>query len=241
MPRPLRVTALASLQVVVLSLGVGMAMAHEPAQPAVAATVPSAPSAREPVVHPVARHTARAVPSPAATRRKAAPRPVRKRVASPRPTATSAPKPAATVATTAPRTSTRTLSAQERLMATVARIPGYRTGDAVWSIRPGLGSWGMAVMGGATVYISPDVPADKLYDVVVHEWSHLLSIKAYNGDVTGAIAAMNRYFGGTDLVGAERAADCMARLLGASWTHYTSCTSTAWRDGARRLISRQRL
>jgi hypothetical protein len=143
--------------------------------------------------------------------------------------------------TSAPRPVTHALSAYDRMMAAVARIPGYRTGEVVWSIRPGLGNWGMAVMGANTVYISPDVPADKMFDVVIHEWSHLLSIKAYDGDVTAAIAAMNRFFGGTDLVGSERAADCMARQLGATWTHYTTCTSSVWRDGARRLIARQRL
>jgi hypothetical protein len=123
----------------------------------------------------------------------------------------------------------------------VSRIPGYRAGEAEWIVKPDLGSWGLAAMGGGTVYISPTVPADKLYDVVAHEWSHILTVKVYGGDLMSALDAVNAYFGGSDLVGAERAADCMAKVLGASWTHYTSCTNTRWRDGARRLVSRQRL
>ena len=33
----------------------------------------------------------------------------------------------------------------------------------------------------------------------------------------------------------ELAADCVARLLSASWTNYTSCTDSHWRLGARYL------
>ena len=144
---------------------------------------------------------------------------------------------------TSPRVVVRHHSAtpEERVMRAVRRIPGYRSGDAVWTITPSYGHWGVADLYSGVIYISPTVPADRVYDVVAHEWSHLLSVKAYGGDVTNALAAMNAYFGGSDLTGAERAADCMARVLGATWTHYTACTSSHWRDGARRLISRQHL
>ena len=41
--------------------------------------------------------------------------------------------------------------------------------------------------------------------------------------------------------GAERAADCMARALGASWFGYTSCTDPTWRAHAAQLLSGRRL
>jgi hypothetical protein len=141
-------------------------------------------------------------------------------------------------ARSAPR---HTVSYAERVRLAVSRIPGYRTGDAVWSITPSFGHWGVADIYSGVVYLSPRVPANRVYDVVAHEWSHLLSVKAYDGDVNGALDAMNGYFGGSGLVGAERAADCMARQLGATWTHYTPCTSSTWRAGARRLLAHERL
>jgi hypothetical protein len=134
-----------------------------------------------------------------------------------------------------------TLSPEQRMMRAVARIPGYHSGDAQWAISSAWGHWGVADLYGGTAYISPTVPADRMYDVVAHEWSHLLTVKAYGGDVMGALAATNSWFGGSNLTGEERAADCMARILGATWTHYTSCTNATWRQGARRLLARQRL
>jgi hypothetical protein len=139
------------------------------------------------------------------------------------------------------RATTPSLTPQQRMMKAVARIPGYRTGSAVWAITPGLGNWGLAAMGANVVYISPTVPSNRMYDVVAHEWSHVLSAQVYGNDVSTALAAMNAYFGGSGLTGAERAADCMARQLGATWTHYTPCTDAHWRAGAKRLLSHQRL
>jgi hypothetical protein len=136
---------------------------------------------------------------------------------------------------------TTSLTPQQRMMRAVSRLPGYHSGDAVWAISSDWGHWGVADLYHQVAYISPTVPADRMYDVVAHEWSHLLSVQAYGLDVTTAMSAMNSYFGGSDLMGAERAADCMARLLGATWTHYTSCQDSHWRDGARRLLARQRL
>jgi hypothetical protein len=123
----------------------------------------------------------------------------------------------------------------------VARIPGYSPAAARWVVSDAYGSWGTADWYNAVVYISPRVPQARLYDVAVHEWSHLLSVRTYAGDVDKAVAAMNAYFGGTGLVGAERAADCMALQLGAHWTHYTTCTSPAWRAGAGRLVRGEQL
>jgi hypothetical protein len=124
-----------------------------------------------------------------------------------------------------------------RLKAAVARIPGYHDGDALWIVTSRYGSWGTADPFLGVVYISPRVPTARLFDVVVHEWSHVLSVRAYYGDVRGAYAAMDRWFGGSGLLGAERAADCMARLLGATWTHYTDCANARWREGASRLLA----
>jgi hypothetical protein len=123
----------------------------------------------------------------------------------------------------------------------IARLPGFHPGDARFVLKPGLGNWGLADLGGGIVYISPRVPANRMYDVVAHEWSHVLSVKPYDFDAMAAVDAMNSYFGGTGLVGAERAADCMARIHGATWTHYTLCNNDHWRAGARALLARKAL
>ena len=206
------------------------AAAHAPvaaSAPAVA-MAPPAPVRVKPVVthkptpkptpKPVVHHVA-PKPSPTATHRTTSP--------SPSPTATRT-------------SSTSSLTPEQRMMRAVAQIPGYRSGDALWVMRH-QSSWGLALMGGGTVYISTTVPADKMYDVVSHEWSHLLSVRAYSNDVNAATSAMNDWFGGTGLTGSERAADCMAKLLGAHWTNYTPCTNTRWIAGAKRLVAGQRL
>jgi hypothetical protein len=77
--------------------------------------------------------------------------------------------------------------------------------------------------------------------VVRHEWSHILSVRAYGGSYTAMMAATDRVFGGSGMAGAERAADCMAIQLGATWTNYTSCSNSAWRAGASTLLSGRRL
>src|SRR3954470_11753094 len=118
----------------------------------------------------------------------------------------------------------------------IARIPTYHSGTSRWIISGRYGHWGTTDWYHDTLYISPTVPADRLYDVAVHEWSHELSVLDYHGDVDAAVKAMTRYFGGSGLTGAERAADCMARLQGAGWTHYTSCTDRRWRSGAAKLL-----
>jgi hypothetical protein len=127
------------------------------------------------------------------------------------------------------------------MMQAVDRIPGYRAGDATWTITAGLGHWGLADFTGGNIYISPTVPADRMYDVVAHEWSHVLSVRVYGDDWTTAMNAFNAYFGGSGNTGAERAADCMARVLGAQWTHYTPCSDSHWLAGARELLAHQRL
>jgi hypothetical protein len=125
--------------------------------------------------------------------------------------------------------------------AAVGRIPGYVPGGARWVVSTEYGSWGTADWYRGIVYISPRVPRTRLYDVAVHEWSHLLSVRPYAGNVDAAVAAMNTYFGGSGMVGAERAADCMALLLSARWTHYTSCADSRWRAGAQQLLRGEQL
>jgi hypothetical protein len=125
-----------------------------------------------------------------------------------------------------------------RLAAAVARIPGYKPGSATWEVTSKYGNWGAADWKYRIIYISPTIPTDRIYDVAVHEWSHILSLMPYASN-TEAKAAMNRVFGGSGLTGAERAADCMALRLGATWTNYTDCTNAAWKAAAAKLIAGQ--
>ena len=118
----------------------------------------------------------------------------------------------------------------------IARIPTWHAGAARWVISARYDFWGTADWYHDVLYVNPDVPTARLYDVAVHEWSHELSVLDYGGNVRKATRAMNAFFGGRGLVGAERAADCMAILQGAVWTHYTTCRSIRWRSGARRLV-----
>jgi hypothetical protein len=128
------------------------------------------------------------------------------------------------------------------LNAAIARIPSYRPLGARWVVGDTGGSWwGTADWYDATIYINPSTPSSRLYDVAVHEWSHILSVRDYSGDVSAAVSAMNYYFGGTGNVGPERAADCMAILQGATWTHYTTCDWRDWRSYARQLLAGRRL
>jgi hypothetical protein len=123
----------------------------------------------------------------------------------------------------------------------IADIPTYEPGSVRWVVSLRFDFWATADWYRDVIYVSPLVPRDHLYDVVAHEWSHLLSVRAYDGNVRRARRAMNRWFGGHGLVGAERAADCMAIVQGARWTHYTSCRNRDWRHGARRLVAGRKL
>jgi hypothetical protein len=228
MPRRALVLVLALLQTLVLAVGTRTALALQaPATPAPTAAAPAEPvlHVRAAVVH-VVRPAAVRRPAP----RKAAVRPVRRHTVH-----------HVTHRRTPVVVSRVRVSPYDRMMAAVARIPGYHKGDATWVISSAYGHWGMADLGRGIVYVSPGVPANRMYDVVAHEWSHVLSVKPYDHDAMAAVRAMNAYFGGSGLTGAERAADCMARILGATWTHYTPCTDAHWRTGARTLLSRQRL
>jgi hypothetical protein len=156
--------------------------------------------------------------------------------------------PAAHAATQLSASSTASASASTKaptgwsaLNTAIAKIPTYHPGDARWVVSSRYAYWGTADWYHDVLYVDPAVPTARLYDVAVHEWSHELSVLDYGGDVRKATHAMNRYFGGTGLVGAERAADCMAIEQGAVWTHYTTCRNVDWRRGARRLVNGRRL
>jgi hypothetical protein len=123
----------------------------------------------------------------------------------------------------------------------IARIPTYHGTGARWVVYSDDGYWGTADWKRNVIYVGPQVPEKRLYDVAVHEWSHLLSAAAYGGDTNALVAATAKWFGGSGLTGAERAADCMAVLQGATWTHYTRCTDARWRAGADRLLHLRRL
>jgi hypothetical protein len=123
----------------------------------------------------------------------------------------------------------------------IGRIPNYRPGVATWTVTARFGHWGTTSLGTGRVYISPTVPASKLYSVVAHEYGHALSSNNWGRNWPAAAAAMNRWFGGGTDLALERAADCMAIVQGATWTNYTACTSTRWRQGARTLLAGGRL
>ena len=120
-------------------------------------------------------------------------------------------------------------------------MPSYRAHAARWVVSSRYGHWGTADWYHDTLYIEATVPSAYVYDVAVHEWSHELSVLDYDGDVARAKRRMNAVFGGSGLTGAERAADCMAVVQDAAWTHYTTCRSVEWRKAARRLVNGRRL
>lgn len=204
--------------------------------------------ARKPVTAPKARRAA----TPAHVARPA-PRPTQRTPAThatPHRAATK-PAPTATTATHKARSTHHVATASvpgptswSALNAAIAKIPTYRPGAARWVVSDKYGYWGTADWYDATLFVSPTVPDSYLYSVAVHEWSHELSVLDYNGDVAAAVKAMNANFGGggaTGLAGAERAADCMSLLQGATYTHYTKCENSTWRRLATRLVRGEQL
>ena len=124
----------------------------------------------------------------------------------------------------------------------IAAIPGYRDGIARWHVTSRFGHYGITDAnqpGAANIYISPTVPASKLYSVAAHEYGHAVVIANYGtgyGPYTRYSSDMVRWFGGTTVTGLERAADCIALRLGATWTNYTGCGDPHWQEGARILL-----
>ena len=124
----------------------------------------------------------------------------------------------------------------------IARIPGYRDGIAHWHVTSRFGHYGITDAnqpGAANIYISPNVPLSKLYSVAAHEYGHAVVIANYGtgyGPYTRYSRDMVAWFGGTTVTGLERAADCIALRLGATWTNYTGCGDAHSQEGARILL-----
>jgi hypothetical protein len=80
-------------------------------------------------------------------------------------------------------------------------------------------AWGAS--DGHTNYIDPNVPADKRFSVMVHEFSHVKQVEVF-GSLSNSIAALSAINGGssTDNSANESTADCMALMLGATWVDY---------------------
>lgn len=123
----------------------------------------------------------------------------------------------------------------------IARIPGYQNGVATWEVTSRYGHWGATDLSNGRIYISPNVSASRVYDVAAHEYGHARAGYNYGWDQQSANLALSRWFGGGTTAARERSADCMAIALGATWTSYTSCADARWRQGARILLSGQRL
>jgi hypothetical protein len=91
-------------------------------------------------------------------------------------------------------------------------------GEANW-VFTRKGGWGAS--DGHTNYIDPHVPADKRFSVMVHELGHVRQVEVY-GSLKASSAAMSAIIGGgsSNVSANEKAADCMALMLGASWVNY---------------------
>lgn len=99
------------------------------------------------------------------------------------------------------------------------------------------GAWGAS--DGHTVYIDPDVPQDKRWSVMVHEYGHVLQVRQY-GSLDATAVAMSAIVGASasDKGPTESNADCIAEQLGATWTDY-GCQD-ALRPAAAALVAGER-
>ena len=127
------------------------------------------------------------------------------------------------------------------LNAAISRIPGYVPGGIRWTVTSRYGHWGATDLATSHIYISPSVSTSLLDSVVRHEYAHVVTVRAYGGAWRTARSETNVAFGGTGATGVERAADCMARAMGASWTNYTTCSRKDWQRHARQLLAGHRL
>ena len=123
----------------------------------------------------------------------------------------------------------------------IAQISGTLPHPITWVSPLNDSHWGTTSFGDRTIYVSHAVPLDKLYSVVIHEWSHMKSTDVYGGDLVTAFGRFRSVFGGSSADGVEVVADCMAILRGASWTYYTSCNNSAWRVAANKLLNGQKI
>lgn len=103
------------------------------------------------------------------------------------------------------------------------------------------GHYGATDLANGNVYISPSVPSELLYSIAAHEYAHALSMASYRFEWNTARADLAAHFGGGPRLATERAADCMAKALGATWLHHTACNNSRWRAAAATLLSGSRL
>jgi hypothetical protein len=201
----------------------------QPATPAAGAT--TAIPSRSPSATPTSATSS--PPRTAATKTSSMPS---AKAQAPAPRQTVKKKPAAPAANTAVQQQSGP-TAWSALNAAISRIPGYRQGGIRWSVTGRYGHYGTTDLATSAIYISPNVPLSLLDSVVRHEYAHVVSVRAYGGQWQTAKSALNRAYGGSGMTGAERAADCMARAMGATWLNYTACTSSSWQAMAQRLLS----
>jgi uncharacterized protein YjaZ len=109
-------------------------------------------------------------------------------------------------------------------------------GSATWVFERN-GSWGAS--DGYTIWIDPDLPSDKRFSVMVHEYSHVLQVRVY-GSLDASVAGLSALIGDgpTDASANESTADCMAQMLGATWVNY-GC-SDSLRAAASAILAGQR-
>lgn len=199
----------------------------QPPPPSAATTATAAPS-RSPSPKPT---SAKAVP-----RRTASPTPQSKTQS---PEAKQKTKPAAAPSRTSVEKPVTTggPTSWSALNTAIARIPGYRQGGIRWAVTARYGHYGTTDLATSEIFISPGVPLSLLDSVARHEYAHVVTVRAYGGDWQRAKSALNIAYGGSGMTGVERAADCMAKAIGATWLHHTACTSSAWQAMARQLLA----
>lgn len=204
--------------------------------PPVSTAAPETPATRSTPTAATSPPRATTTPrAPAATRARPPKRPTATRPPATR-RAAPTPKPAPR-----PPSASRGPTGWAALNAAISRIPGYRSSGITWTVTSRYGHYGTTDLATSDIYISPTVPVSLLDSVVRHEYAHVVTVRVYGGQWRLAKSALNAAFGGSGMTGAERAADCMARLMGASWTNYTSCSSSAWRNHAQRLLAGRRV
>lgn len=123
----------------------------------------------------------------------------------------------------------------------IATIPSYRRGVATWVVDNAYGHYGATNLATRQIHIARTVPTSRLFSVAAHEYGHALTAVNYAGNEAAANAGLARYFRSGTTMNREYAADCMAILMGARWTHYTRCGNARWRFAAATLLHGGRL
>lgn len=98
-------------------------------------------------------------------------------------------------------------------------------------------SWGVALVDKNTVHIKSGLNNTNLTYVVAHECAHMLQYRAYAGDFSKLMSDMNRIYGGKDLAGLERNADCITKSWKIKVYSYTNSCSGARNKAALAVAS----